>query len=75
MRGWASGLIAKFDEATVSFHWTDEPYVWHVNSGQEVSTVQGITQCCQLQYLVQKRADPQFASMWAETYVGHGGCF
>ena len=38
-RAWESDLIAQFDEATVRLHWTDEPYVWHVNTGNEVFAV------------------------------------
>ena len=38
---WDADLIATIDGATVKIHWTDEPYVWHVNDGQEVFAVLG----------------------------------
>lgn len=31
--------IAEIDEVTVRVHWTDQPYVWHVNDGPEVFVV------------------------------------
>lgn len=38
-QAWDSDLIAEIDGATVKVHWTDEPYVWHVNDGKEVFAV------------------------------------
>lgn len=38
-QAWDADLIAEIDGATVKIHWTDEPYIWHVNDGQEVFTV------------------------------------
>ena len=36
---WDFDPIATIDGATVKLHWTDEPYVWHVNDGEEVFAV------------------------------------
>ena len=36
---WAAHDIAEIDGATVRLHWTDAPYVWHVNDGPEVFVV------------------------------------
>ena len=36
---WDAELIAAIDGATVRLHWTDQPYRWHVNDGQEVFVV------------------------------------
>ncbi|MCO1335302.1 cupin domain-containing protein [Microbulbifer sp. OS29] len=36
---WASKLIANMDGITIKLHWTNEPYVWHINDGQEVFAV------------------------------------
>ena len=36
---WDADHIASIDGATVRLHWTDEPYVWHVNDGDEVFAV------------------------------------
>lgn len=38
-RAWGALDIAEIDPATVRLHWTDEPYVWHVNDGPEVFVV------------------------------------
>ena len=33
---WDALDIERIDNATVRLHWTDEPYIWHVNDGPEV---------------------------------------
>lgn len=38
-RPWGALDIAEIDSATVRLHWTDRPYVWHVNDGPEVFVV------------------------------------
>lgn len=38
-RAWAALPIAAIDGVTVRLHWTDRPYVWHVNDGPEVFVV------------------------------------
>lgn len=34
---WAALDIAVTGDATVRLHWTNAPYIWHVNDGPEVS--------------------------------------
>lgn len=36
---WDSDPIASIEGARVRLHWTDQPYVWHVNDGEEVFAV------------------------------------
>lgn len=36
---WDADHIATIDGATVKLHWTDEPYIWHVNDGDEIFAV------------------------------------
>ena len=36
---WGSQEIANMDGITTKIHWTDKPYKWHVNDGQEVFVV------------------------------------
>ena len=36
-RAWGALDIANF--STVRLHWTDQPYIWHINDGQEVFAV------------------------------------
>jgi mannose-6-phosphate isomerase-like protein (cupin superfamily) len=38
-RAWEAELIATMKDATVRLHWTDQPYGWHVNDGDEVFAV------------------------------------
>lgn len=38
-RAWGGELIAAMRDATVRLHWTDQPYHWHVNDGEEVFAV------------------------------------
>ncbi len=36
---WGSQTIANMSGITTKLHWTDEPYKWHVNDGEEVFVV------------------------------------
>lgn len=38
-RAWGALDIERLENATVRLHWTDEPYVWHLNDGPEVFIV------------------------------------
>lgn len=38
-RAWGSLPIASMNGVTVKLHWTDKPYIWHVNDGEEVFAV------------------------------------
>jgi mannose-6-phosphate isomerase-like protein (cupin superfamily) len=38
-RPWEALHIATLSGTTVRLHWTDQPYIWHVNDGQEVFAV------------------------------------
>ncbi len=38
-RAWAALDIAEVEGASVRLHWTDAPYRWHVNDGEEVFVV------------------------------------
>jgi len=38
-RAWQALDIADFEGTSVRLHWTDQPYQWHVNDGQEVFAV------------------------------------
>ena len=35
-KAWDALSIAEIEGATIRLHWTDRPYVWHVNDGAEV---------------------------------------
>lgn len=38
-RAWGAVDIAEMGDITVRMHWTDAPYKWHVNDGDEVFAV------------------------------------
>ncbi|HEY0847651.1 MAG TPA: cupin [Noviherbaspirillum sp.] len=38
-RAWDALDIARMNGVTVRLHWTDAPYRWHVNDGEEVFAV------------------------------------
>ena len=38
-RPWGALDLARIPDATVRLHWTDEPYIWHVNDGIEAFVV------------------------------------
>lgn len=38
-RAWGALDIAHLDDISVRLHWTDQPYLWHVNDGEEVFAV------------------------------------
>jgi len=38
-RPWGAVDIANMDGITTRLHWTDQPYKWHVNDGEEVFAV------------------------------------
>jgi mannose-6-phosphate isomerase-like protein (cupin superfamily) len=38
-KAWEALSIAEIEGATVRLHWTDRPYIWHVNDGAEVFVV------------------------------------
>jgi mannose-6-phosphate isomerase-like protein (cupin superfamily) len=38
-QAWDSLPVASIDGVNVKLHWTDKPYVWHVNDGKEVFAV------------------------------------
>ena len=38
-RAWGASDIANMNGTTTRLHWTDQPYKWHVNDGEEVFVV------------------------------------
>lgn len=38
-KAWDALDIAQIEGATVRLHWTDKPYIWHKNDGDEVFVV------------------------------------
>jgi mannose-6-phosphate isomerase-like protein (cupin superfamily) len=40
-QAWDAQDIANMDGITTRLHWTDKPYKWHINEGEEVFVVLG----------------------------------
>ena len=38
-RAWEAVDVANMDGVTTRLHWTDQPYKWHTNDGEEVFAV------------------------------------
>lgn len=38
-RAWGAMNIASMNGVTMRLHWTDAPYKWHINDGEEVFAV------------------------------------
>lgn len=38
-RAWGAQDIANMNGITTRLHWTDQPYRWHINDGEEVFVV------------------------------------
>ena len=38
-KAWDALPIAEIEGASVKLHWTDQPYIWHANDGDEVFVV------------------------------------
>jgi mannose-6-phosphate isomerase-like protein (cupin superfamily) len=38
-RAWDAQSVANMNGVTTRLHWTDQPYKWHVNDGEEVFAV------------------------------------
>ena len=38
-RAWQALEIAQIERASIRLHWTDQPYIWHENDGDEVFVV------------------------------------
>lgn len=39
VKAWGAIEIANMNGITTRLHWTDKPYKWHINDGQEVFVV------------------------------------
>jgi mannose-6-phosphate isomerase-like protein (cupin superfamily) len=60
-RAWGALDIARIEGATVRLHWTDAPYRWHINDGEEVFVV--LDGRVEMKY----RENGQEKSLWLES--------
>ena len=47
-KAWDALNIATIEGASVRLHWTDQPYIWHINDGEEVFVV--LDGCVEMHY-------------------------
>ncbi|MCF6435859.1 cupin [Pseudoalteromonas sp. MMG022] len=47
-RAWGALDIANMNGITTRLHWTNEPYKWHINDGEEVFVV--LDGCVEMRY-------------------------
>lgn len=38
-RAWGAIDIERLSNASIRLHWTDQPYIWHLNDGPEIFVV------------------------------------
>lgn len=48
-RAWGALDITNMNRTTVRLHWTDHPYQWHVNDGEEVFAVMSARWVCTIE--------------------------
>ncbi len=75
-RAWGARDIARINGASVRLHWTDQPYKWHVNDGEEVFVVlQGVVDMHYREYgvekIVQLSAGDMFVAGKGDEHVAH----
>jgi mannose-6-phosphate isomerase-like protein (cupin superfamily) len=39
LKAWGAKEITNINGTTIRLHWTDKPYKWHINDGEEVFAV------------------------------------
>jgi len=75
-QAWGAKDIANINGTTVRLHWTDKPYKWHINDGEEVFTVlDGIVEMLYMkdgteQSVILEAGDIFYASVGTE-HVAH----
>ena len=55
-KAWGAIDVANMDGITTRLHWTDQPYIWHVNEGEEVFAVLDGSWTCTTAKTVQRRS-------------------
>lgn len=75
-RAWGAIDIANMNGITTRLHWTDQPYKWHINDGQEVFAVldgrveMRYREACEERAVVLEVGDIFYASVGTE-HVAH----
>lgn len=75
-KAWGAKDIANMNGVTVRLHWTDKPYKWHINDGEEVFAVMdGVVQMMykennEVKSAILNTGDIFFASVGTE-HVAH----
>lgn len=70
-RAWGAIDIARMNGITTRLHWTDQPYRWHVNDGQEVFAV--LDGCVEM-HVRQDGRDQVVALQTGDVFFAEVGC-
>ena len=70
VRPWDALPLATIDGASVRLHWTDAPYRWHVNDGEEVFFVVEGTVCMRYRLNGEQR---EVVLEAGDAFVAHAG--
>lgn len=70
-RPWGAIDLAEMNGVTIRVHWTDAPYHWHVNTGEEVFAVlDGVVDM----HVRQGQEEQVFRLEAGHVFVAHVGC-
>ncbi|SCK16562.1 cupin domain-containing protein [Vogesella sp. LIG4] len=71
-RAWGARDIANIDGASARLHWTDQPYHWHVNDGEELFVVLDGT--VRMHYLDTERREQVLLLETGDIFHAAAGC-
>lgn len=70
-RAWGALPVANMNGVTTRVHWTDQPYKWHVNDGEEVFAV--LDGVVDMHYREEGR-DKAVTLRTGDVFFAHVGC-
>lgn len=71
-RAWGAKDIATLDGVTARLHWTDQPYHWHVNDGEELFVV--LDGRVRMHYLDSERHEQVLQLQAGDIFHAAAGC-
>ncbi|MEQ6289037.1 cupin domain-containing protein [Vogesella sp. GCM10023246] len=71
-RAWGARDIANIDGTSARLHWTDQPYHWHVNDGEELFVV--LDGRVRMHYLDAERREQVLQLQAGDIFHAAAGC-
>lgn len=71
-RAWGAQDIAVMNGISTRLHWTDQPYHWHVNDGQEVFVV--LDGCVQMHVRQEGHEEEVVELLTGDVFFADVGC-